>query len=182
MTGQFIAVVGPSGVGKDSVMAGLVAADPHYVLARRTITRPQDAGGETFTEASREAFAQAVAHGQFALHWESHGLCYGIPVSVHDDLAAGRHVLANLSRAVLDKALRAFPNCKVVNLTASAQVLALRLSGRGRESADDIARRLAQAGRAIPEGIEYITVANEGPLHITVAKVHKALQPVSAAQ
>lgn len=182
MTGQFIAVVGPSGVGKDSVMAGLVAAYPQYILARRVITRPRDAGGEDFTETSPEAFAELVAQGHFALHWESHGLSYGIPVTVQADLEAGRDVLANLSRAILDEAIAKFPTCKVVNLTASAAVLANRLSGRGRESADDIAKRLAQAGRAIPEGVEYISVPNEGPLHKTLAQVHRALQPVNAAR
>ena len=48
MTGRFIAVVGPSGVGKDSVMQGMAARDPRIVLARRVITRPSDAGGEDF--------------------------------------------------------------------------------------------------------------------------------------
>lgn len=163
-------------------MAGLVAAYPQYVLAHRVITRPQDAGGEVFTETSREAFADLVLQGQFALHWESHGLCYGIPAAVRADLEAGRDVLANLSRAVLKEAVQEFPTCKVVNLTASPEVLAQRLSGRGRETAEEIARRLAQAGRTIPEGIPCITVHNHGPLHQTVAQVHHALQPVSTAR
>ena len=182
MTGIFIAVVGPSGVGKDSVMAGLVAAHPNYVLARRMITRPQDAGGEDFTETTREAFAELAAQEHFALHWESHGLSYGIPASVRADLDAGRDVLANLSRSVLDKAVQQFPTCRVVNLTASAEVLAQRLSGRGRETAEQIGKRLAQADRAIPEGITSFTVSNEGPLQQTVAQIHRALQPVSSAR
>ncbi|MGB0905008.1 MAG: phosphonate metabolism protein/1,5-bisphosphokinase (PRPP-forming) PhnN, partial [Mangrovicoccus sp.] len=39
MTGRFIAVVGPSGVGKDSVMAGLMERRPDLLLAKRVITR-----------------------------------------------------------------------------------------------------------------------------------------------
>ncbi|MFC6760861.1 hypothetical protein ACFQFQ_17395 [Sulfitobacter porphyrae] len=37
--GRFIAVVGPSGVGKDSVMAGMVARARDLVAVRRVITR-----------------------------------------------------------------------------------------------------------------------------------------------
>ncbi|MEO0912102.1 MAG: hypothetical protein AAFY59_03810 [Pseudomonadota bacterium] len=41
MTGRFIAVVGPSGVGKDSVMAGMAARTGQLKLVRRVITRPR---------------------------------------------------------------------------------------------------------------------------------------------
>jgi ribose 1,5-bisphosphokinase len=101
---------------------------------------------------------------------------------VRADLEAGRDVLANLSRAILKEAMQQFPTCKVVNLTASPEVLAERLSGRGRETAEEIAKRLAQAGRTIPEGIPCITVHNHGPLDQTVAQVHHALQPVNATR
>ena len=43
--GPVIAVVGPSGVGKDSLMEALRQADPSIKLMRRVITRAPEAGG-----------------------------------------------------------------------------------------------------------------------------------------
>ena len=50
--GRLIAVVGPSGVGKDSVMAGLHGAIPDLHLVRRVITRAPDLGGEDYDAVS----------------------------------------------------------------------------------------------------------------------------------
>ena len=107
MTGRFIAIVGASGVGKDSVMAALAARDPRLRLVRRVITRPSDAGGEDFDGVTADAFHARAAQGDFALHWPAHGLHYAIPATVLDDLAAGRDMLANLSRAALPAGIEA---------------------------------------------------------------------------
>lgn len=182
MTGRFIAVVGPSGVGKDTVMGELAASWPQYRLARRVITRPADAGGEDFEGISQAEFARRAAQGQFVLHWDAHGLRYGIPVSVTDDLGSGHDVLANLSRSALPAAVAQFAGVRVVLLTAAPNVLARRLAVRGRETPDQIAQRLAQAGKGIPDGLDVITIHNDGPLGQTVAALHAALQPDSMAR
>ena len=77
--GRLIAVVGPSGVGKDSVMAGLVLRQAKLHLVRRMITRPANVGGEAFDAVTEQEFAQHVANQTFVLHWQAHGLRYGIP-------------------------------------------------------------------------------------------------------
>ena len=178
--GRFIAVVGPSGVGKDSVMAALEAADPRFATVRRVITRAPEAGGEDYEAVSETAFARKEAEGSFALSWRAHGLAYGIPVAVEQQLAQGHDVLANLSRGVLRAAQLRFPRFVVLSLTAPASVLAQRLAGRGRESAAEIERRLERSGFPIPEGLPVIEVANSGALSDTVAAVRAALQPASA--
>ena len=86
--GRLIAVVGPSGVGKDSVMAGLIAARPDMRLVRRTITRAPDLGGEDYDAVTPEAFAEAARNGAFCVHWSAHGLSYGIPADVLRTLPA----------------------------------------------------------------------------------------------
>jgi ribose 1,5-bisphosphokinase len=178
--GRFIAVVGPSGVGKDSVMAGLVALPPHPAIARRVITRDPALGGEAFDAVSVAEFAAMRDAGAFVLSWGAHGLFYGIRDTIRADLATGRDMLVNLSRTVLTEAALAFPGMVVLNLTASPDVLAARLAGRGRERPQDIADRLARSVDCVPPGLDLRTVSNDGPLEATVARARAALYPERA--
>jgi ribose 1,5-bisphosphokinase len=177
MTGRLIAVVGPSGVGKDSVIAALCAARPGLRAVRRVITRPPGLGGEAFEAVDRATFEARRAAGDFALAWGAHGLFYGIPAGVAADLARGGDLLANLSRAVLTEAAARFPGLVVLQLTARPDVLAARLGGRGRETGADIAARLARPGAPIPPGLPVVTVSNDGPIGRTVAAALAALYP-----
>ncbi|MGB0661682.1 MAG: phosphonate metabolism protein/1,5-bisphosphokinase (PRPP-forming) PhnN [Mangrovicoccus sp.] len=174
MTGRFIAVVGPSGVGKDSVMAGLMERRPDLLLAKRVITRPYDPGAEDHQPASVEDFQIMVQQGAFVLHWGAHGLFYGIPTQVLDLLASGRDVLANLSRGALVEASQKFPQFHVLAITADAATLAARLADRGRETPDDIAARLARAAE-IPAGLPVTMIHNNGALSDAVDAAEAAL-------
>lgn len=180
MSGRLIAVVGPSGVGKDSVMSGIVAASPSVGLVRRTITRDPKAGGEVFDAVSVERFEEMRAAGAFCLSWGAHGLLYGIPASVRNRIAGGAHLLVNLSRGVLKEAQDAFPGLLILNLTASPEVLAGRLAARGRESEEEVARRLARASFALPEGVNAVDLKNDGALEETVARALDLIHPVRA--
>ena len=175
--GRFIAVVGPSGVGKDSVMEALCAARPDLVRVRRVITRASDAGGEDFEGISPALFAARAAGGDFALHWQAHGLFYGIPREVRDVLARGHDALANLSRGMLGQAARVFPTLHVLHITARPEVLAERLASRGREGRGDIARRLARTAPPFPDGVRVSEIDNSGRLERAVAAALAALYP-----
>lgn len=179
MAGRMIAVVGPSGVGKDSVMAAMVRLRPELSLVRRVITRLPDAGGEVFDSVSRPVFEAREAAGDFALSWEAHGLRYGVPACVMQELDSGRDLLVNLSRSVLLQAADRFPGLRVLSLQASPATLAARLSGRGRESPDDIAARLAR-DVVLPRGLNIVTVPNDGALSDAVSTALAALYPESA--
>lgn len=178
MSGRLIAVVGPSGVGKDSVMAALVATAPGLAIQRRCITRAPEAGGEDFTPLSLPAFEAQRAAGAFCLSWQAHGLHYGIPAEALARVAADEVLLVNLSRAALAEAARLFAGLTVLSLTARPETLAARLAGRGRETEADIAARLARDGACIPEGLHTVTVANDGPLDETAKAALAALQPL----
>lgn len=178
--GRIFAVVGPSGAGKDSLIAGAIAARPRLVWARRTITRPAAAGGEPFEGVSEAEFVRRKAEGAFVLDWQAHGLHYGIPVSVLGVLSQGKDVIFNGSRAELHAALEKFPNLIVVLVTADPQILATRLAARGREAEPDIVKRLQRPDYAMPTGIVPRLVANNGTLDAGIARFLAALQPVRA--
>lgn len=174
--GRFIAVVGPSGVGKDSVMEALIAAHPDFHRVRRVITRAPDAGGEDFDGVSREIFEQRRAAGSFALWWEAHGMLYGIPASVRRTLDLGVDALANLSRAQLQEAARVFPAFHVLHITASPEILAERLAARGRETPEAIRARLARQV-PLPRDLPVTEIDNGGRLSDSVEAALAALYP-----
>lgn len=178
MAGILVGVVGPSGVGKDSVMAAMAALDPRITLIRRAITRPEYMGGEAFDGVSEADFEAMVAAGDFALHWSAHGLRYGVPWA---QLQGDGILLVNLSRRVLSEASGLFDPFVTLSLTAPDEVLAQRLAARGRESAEDIAERLARAGFDLPTGAgPVIEMSNTGPIEDTATKALEALERFQA--
>jgi len=177
MTGRLIAVVGPSGVGKDTVMRAMADARPGLHRLRRVITRPPGDPTEDFEAVDEVGFARRMAAGAFVLHWRAHGLSYGVPTALCDILGSGRDALVNLSRGMLGQASRAFPSMVILRLSAPPAVLAARLRGRGREAGADVAARLAREGAVIPPGVPVVDLCNDGPLEDTVARALAALYP-----
>ncbi|HBF30154.1 MAG TPA: phosphonate metabolism protein/1,5-bisphosphokinase (PRPP-forming) PhnN [Rhizobium sp.] len=162
-----IVVVGPSGAGKDSLIAYAKqhfsdCPDVHFV--QRVITRPANAGGEDHSAATPSEFDDLKAEGRFAVDWEAHGLSYGIPHEACGWIARGGVVIANGSRSVLPTFLQAFPRVVVVNITARPEVLADRLEARGRENREEILRRLERSSLEIIGDYHVITIDNSGAL------------------
>jgi ribose 1,5-bisphosphokinase len=179
VTGRVFAVVGPSGVGKDTLLSGAVVASPRLHWARRSITRPETAGGEPFQGVTPDEFRAMQAAGRFCLHWQAHGLSYGIGAGEFAALDLGYDVLFNGSRAALPAALARFPGLIVLRISAPSQVLAERLFARGRETRAEIEARLARASYDLPEDLPVIDIANDASPGEGVARLLSALQPAS---
>ena len=167
---MLLAVVGPSGAGKDTLLDGArhaLAAEPGIHFARRVITRDPAAGGEAHEAISHAGFEVARDAGDFALWWSAHGLLYGLRREILEMIAARRLVVANLSRRVLSEASEMVP-VLAVEVTASPGVLAARLAARGRETAEGIGARLDRMA-PIPPGIAVKTILNDGSMEEGVA-------------
>ena len=151
--GRLLLVVGPSGAGKDTLIAGARAAcadDPAVVFPRRVVTRPSSAA-EDHDTVTAEAFGRYVTDGGFALWWGAHGHRYGIPSAIDDDIRAGRTVVCNVSRTVTGEARGRYARVIVVLVTAPSEILAARLAARARASDGDVATRVARAAGLDPD-------------------------------
>ena len=163
--GVFIAVVGPSGAGKDTIIdyaREKLHDDSGVEFVRRVITRPSDAGSEDHDTLADAAFDEAEKQGAFALSWPAHGLKYGLPANVDRTIADGRVAIANLSRGALPALRQRYANVAVVEITARHDILAERLSARGRESRGEVLARLARTA-PVDGGTDVITIDNSGP-------------------
>lgn len=178
--GPLFAVVGPSGAGKDTLIESARRARPDLLIVRRVITRPSEAGGEDFEGVTESEFSARKARGDFALDWRAHGLRYGIPALQVAEHLAGRTVLFNGSRAVLEQAALLFPALQVIRVTAPSAVLLERLLKRGREGRDEIEARIARSRYEVPSSLAVTDVINDGPLALSEQRFLAALHPAKA--
>jgi len=177
--GTLFLVVGPSGVGKDTLIDGArraLTGDPRFAFPSRVITRPSDAGGEAHEAVDAEEFRRREERGAFALAWQAHGLSYGIPRAIEDHLGALRHVIVNVSRAVIPTARTRFQPLRVVEVWAPAAVLAERLAARGRESVEEIARRIERSEAIAVDGSDVRRVENSGSVADGIAALLSVLR------
>ncbi|TCT44973.1 phosphonate metabolism protein/1,5-bisphosphokinase (PRPP-forming) PhnN [Martelella mediterranea] len=166
-SGRIIVVVGPSGAGKDSLINHTLDhfdGEEKVQPVRRVITRPCDGTTEDHATMTMAAFDQSEADGAFAVSWAAHGLKYGIPAEIRDFVLSGGIAICNGSRSALPLFQEAFGHLTVINVTARPEILAARLEARGRESRDDILRRLARSTMDVRGDFDVVTIDNSGAL------------------
>ena len=161
-------VVGPSGGGKDALLGEArrrLAGDTRIAFADRFITRPVSAGpGEVHIEVSQQEFQRACLEDCFGLSWSAHGTGYGIAKEKFELLEQGTSLVANVSRSVVEEARENYPPTLIVVVTASHTTLRARLEARGRESSDEVERRLLRARSFELCGDDVVELVNEGAL------------------
>ena len=167
MTGQWVFVCGPSGVGKDSVIAWAVkalASQSAIVFARRLITRPAQPASDHDAIGEHD-FLQLQQSGGLRWCWQAHGFHYGIFQHYANHVSAGGIVVVNGSRSHVD-GLRAAPDVKRVEITASPEVIASRLTERGRDTQEEVLQRLARNAslkETAPQKVD-LRINNDGDL------------------
>lgn len=169
MHASLIYVVGASGSGKDSLMAyarAQLASERDVVFAHRYITRAAHAGGENHIALTPEEFDTRRKSGLLAMHWESHGLAYGVGIEINQWLAKGVSVVVNGSREYLPTAALRYTEIKPVWIDVSPDVLRARLHARGRENAAEIEARLNRLPAYSPTPRTGTLIRNDGELAV----------------
>ena len=164
-------VMGPSGVGKDSVMDLIRAHWPEQLLiAHRYITRKAAAGGENHVALTAHEFRLRQEKHLFALHWQANGYRYGIGCEVDNWLDKGMDVMVNGSRAHLAQAQQRYGQMLVpIVIDVPKAVLRQRLRSRGRETDEQIELRLMRSDKLSKQPIVgAIKLDNSGDLAHTI--------------
>lgn len=169
--GRLVLVVGPSGAGKDTLIAAVhqrLAANETFLFPRRIVTRPASAA-EDNVEADEATFARIAEAGGLALSWTAHGHRYGIPAVVDHAVYEGRTAVCNVSREVVPIARQRYANVTVVEITAPAEVLKSRVSARSRPTDGDSVTRVERRLRVAVDAD--VTIVNDGPLDSAVDRL-----------
>ena len=165
--GKLIVLAGPSGVGKGSIVARLLAALPDLELSISATTRqprPPEDEGRHYWFVDRDRFDEMVESGGF-LEWaDIFGERYGTPREpVARALAEGRDVLVEIDVQGARQVKAAEPDAYMVFITPpSLEELERRLRTRGSETDRQVRRRLAKASDELAAEPEFdVTVVND---------------------
>jgi guanylate kinase len=150
MSGILFVVSAPSGAGKTSLVRGLIEGGSGVRLSVSFTTRAPRAGevdGRDYHFVTRERFVEMQRAAEFLESAEVYGNFYGTSHRwVREQLAAGQDVLLEIDTQGAAQVRKLFTECVgIFVLPPSLEVLESRLRGRGQDSPEVIARRLAAA-------------------------------------
>lgn len=167
MAGQLFIVSAPSGAGKSSLVKALLEKDPAIRLSISYTTRaprPGEVDGVHYHFVSREDFQARLERGEFLESAEVYGNYYGTSQPwIEAEMAAGRDILLEIDWQGAAQVRRLMPRAKsIFILPPSIAELRRRLEGRGTDSAEVVARRMAAAAEDVSHALEFdYLVVNE---------------------
>lgn len=159
--GVLLVVSSPSGAGKTSLARKLLATDPNLTLSVSATTRAMRAGevdGRDYHFISREAFLSERDRGGFIEHALVHDNYYATPrAPVEERLEAGGDMLFDIDWQGAEQLRDALPNdvARVFIMPPSMEALEARLTKRGLDAPEVIARRLRNAATEIERAAQY---------------------------
>ena len=150
MSGNLYVVAAPSGAGKTTLVRLLLEQQPDVHLSISYTTRaprPGEQNGREYHFVEASQFQGMIERHEF-LEWaEVHGNFYGTSKKwIADQLTAGSDVLLEIDWQGAQQVRELFPQAiGIFILPPAMEELTRRLTGRGTDSAEVIARRLAAA-------------------------------------
>ena len=178
--GCLIVVSGPSGTGKGTVCAALLARYPqiaYSVSATTRAPRPGEKEGVNYYFLDKPVFEKMIADGEL-LEWaEVFGNYYGTPFrKIQDRLAAGQDILLEIDTQGAMSVKKRFPNgIFIFLLPPSIAELERRIRGRGADDEESIRRRLASSTGEIAVAKEYRYVVVNEDVEKSVATIWSIL-------
>jgi len=174
----FIVLSGPSGVGKDAVLAIMRKSERpfHYVVTATTRPkRAREKNGVNYHFLSPQQFQQMINNHQF-LEWASvYGNYYGVPRDeVSSALSKGIDTIVKVDVQGAATIKRILPQAVFIFLIApSMQALGKRLKRRHSESSEDLALRLATARKEIGSLplFDYVIISHQNRLDEVVSQI-----------
>jgi guanylate kinase len=179
--GLCLVLSAPSGAGKSSVSRALLEREPDLRLSVSATTRqprPGEVEGVHYYFRERAEFQRMIVAGELIEHAEVFGRFYGTPrAAVEQALAAGRDVLFDIDWQGHLLLRQALPGdvVGVFLLPPDLVELERRLHGRGQDSAEEIARRMAAARDEISHYGDFDNVLVNQDFHRTVEEVRAIL-------
>ncbi|HET7729834.1 MAG TPA: guanylate kinase [Usitatibacter sp.] len=160
MPGNLFVVVAPSGAGKTSLVNALLEREKNIKLSISYTTRAPRVGeqdGREYHFVDTAAFEAMIGAGDFLEHANVYGNYYGTSRRWIDRELAGDHdVLLEIDWQGARQVRRLFPHMVgIFILPPSLAELRRRLEGRGKDSAETIARRMSSAREDISHVLEF---------------------------
>lgn len=165
--GNLFVVTAPSGAGKTTLVAALLAADSQVQLSISFTTRPPRAGevdGKDYHFVDRAEFERMIAAGELLEFAEVYGNYYGTSqVWINQVMENGRDILLEIDWQGAEQVRRIFPSAiGIFILPPCIETLENRLRGRGKDSEEVIARRMAVAKEEVNHVDEFdYVIVNE---------------------
>lgn len=159
-SGVLVVFSGPSGSGKGTVLAEYFKAHPEAAFSVSATTRaprPGEVDGVNYHFVTRERFEEMIRAGEVLEHTRYNGNYYGSPAGpIRQELAAGRDVVLEIEVDGAMQVRERFPEALLIFvLPPSFGELERRLTGRGTETPEEIAGRLAAARRELRQAHRY---------------------------
>lgn len=143
-----LAVSGPSGVGKGTMVKTLISRRADVVESVSCTTRAPREGeihGKHYFFLSKEEFERRIAEDDFLEYDEHFGNFYGTPKSFVKEMLKEKSVILEIDVVGALNAKKAFPQCRLVMIAPpSLEELEKRLRGRGSETDEEIRGRLSR--------------------------------------
>lgn len=150
--GLLVVISGPSGVGKDTLVKKLLAADPNLRYSVSYTTRPPRAyevQGEHYRFVDEAQFARLVEAGHFLEHARYNTYCYGTSLKATEAaLSKGQDVILKIDVQGAEQVQRRCPDATFIFISPpSLEELIRRRAGRASETEQEMAARQALAER-----------------------------------